>query len=144
MGMLVANLYHNNFLKKLDWDIILAALIVVITILVINGTTEGIFFIFIPFILLGLCYIKKYMYKFLSYTPFVNLGEASYSIYLWHVPLIFMVGKLSVDMGLVEKINELSWFWAFTPVMIALIIFSLISLEYIEKPFRRITKKYIK
>jgi len=144
MGMLVANLYHNNFLKKLDWDIILAALIVVITILVINGTTEGIFFIFIPFILLGLCYIKKYMYKFLSYTPFVNLGEASYSIYLWHVPLIFMVGKLSVDAGLVEKINELSWFWAFTPVMISLVIFSLISLEYIEKPFRRITKKYIK
>jgi len=144
MGMLVANLYHNSFLKKLDWDFILPILLVIITILVINGAKEGIFFAFIPFILLGLCYIKKYMYKILSYNLFVNLGEASYSIYLWHVPLVFMVGKLSMDMGLVEELNELSWLWAFTPIMISLIFLSLISLEYIEKPFRRITKKYIK
>jgi len=65
--------------------------------------------------------------KFLSLKPIVNIGLISYSLYLWHWPLIVFAKYLI--------------FRAFTPLEITGIIFvtfliSILSQRFIERPFR--------
>jgi peptidoglycan/LPS O-acetylase OafA/YrhL len=65
--------------------------------------------------------------KLLSRRWMVFLGKRSYSLYLWHLPLLAFSSYLSV--------NELSWLQ--TTLILALsFVTSLVSWRFIEQPFR--------
>ena len=66
-------------------------------------------------------------YKILSYKPLVFLGLISFSLYLWHQPLLaFNRIFFGVELNFVHKLS----------LIIVTFIFSLLSWKFIEKPFR--------
>ena len=66
-------------------------------------------------------------YKILSYKPLVFLGLISFSLYLWHQPLLaFNRIFFGVELSFIHKLS----------LIIITIIFSLFSWKFIEKPFR--------
>jgi peptidoglycan/LPS O-acetylase OafA/YrhL len=67
------------------------------------------------------------VHRLLSTRPFTLCGQASYSLYLWHFPLLvfasYAIGRdLSVSMAAI--------------ICVVSVIVSLASLKYIERPFR--------
>ena len=69
----------------------------------------------------------------LSSKLFVGLGLISYSLYLWHYPLIIF-GEMFYSINLLERLT----------IIILTIIISILSYRYIEQPFRnkkKISKK---
>ena len=68
--------------------------------------------------------------KILSRRPIVFIGLISYSLYLWHWPLIVYVKYLTIgDLTTLEK----------TSIIILSILISTLSLRFIEQPFRSAT-----
>jgi peptidoglycan/LPS O-acetylase OafA/YrhL len=65
--------------------------------------------------------------SFLSFSAFVKLGLISYSLYLWHFPL-FAFARIG---------NLFDYNWSVKIIVIFMsIFFSLLTYNYIEKPFR--------
>ncbi len=65
--------------------------------------------------------------RFLSIKPLVNIGLISYSLYLWHWPLIvFVKYTLFTDLTFLQ----------ISGIIIATFIISAFSLKFIEQPFR--------
>ncbi len=62
----------------------------------------------------------------LSLKPLVFIGGISYSMYLWHWPILAYLRYLYVDIGLAEGIA----------IFIALILLSYLSATFVEKPLR--------
>lgn len=66
-------------------------------------------------------------YKILSYKPLVFLGLISFSLYLWHQPLLaFNRIYYGVELSLIHKLN----------LIIFTFILSVLSWKFIERPFR--------
>ena len=61
--------------------------------------------------------------KVLANKWFVSIGDRSYSLYLWHYPLIII--SRSIDSGLATGV-----------VLVSIVFFSELSFRYIETPFR--------
>jgi len=66
--------------------------------------------------------------RLLSWAPVVHVGKCSYSLYLWHWPVIVMGAALQLKYP--EHINN-------SVVIALIIILSLASYHFIEKPTRR-------
>ena len=69
---------------------------------------------------------RNLVYKFLNLRLLNHLGEISYSIYLWHFPILVFT-KYAVDQNL-TSINKIS-------IILLTYLISLISYKYIEIPF---------
>ena len=70
---------------------------------------------------------SSFVHRLLASRPFTLIGQASYSLYLWHFPLLaFAAYAIGGDLPLAIAL----------PVCLLSLIFSLISLAVIEKPFR--------
>lgn len=96
-----------------------------------NGLLAPLFAIF----LFGLASDKSYLTKFLSFQPFVVLGEMSYGIYILQVPLYAWWSAFS-DHYLTNYQNlQLPGFF------ILLICVSFISLKFFEEPIRQYLKR---
>ncbi|KAF0095151.1 MAG: acetyltransferase [Puniceicoccaceae bacterium 5H] len=63
-------------------------------------------------------------YRFLTLPPIVYTGKISYSLYLWHWPIIFFANGFFFNVGPVEQ-------------LILTVILSILSYHVIEQPFRR-------
>jgi peptidoglycan/LPS O-acetylase OafA/YrhL len=70
---------------------------------------------------------KSLVLKFLSLKLFVRLGLISFSLYLWHQPLIVFSGILNFE-------KNLLFYLFYLPI---LLIISFLSWRFIEKPFRK-------
>ena len=65
-----------------------------------------------------------------------HLGTTSYSIYLWHLPIIVWGAKLNQRWGLDLIDHPTYFFFVFLPLLIAMILWvSSLSYRYIELPF---------
>ena len=71
---------------------------------------------------------KTYTSRILSYRPLVFVGLISYSLYLWHWPILVYT-KLYV----ITELTEIQIFW----MLVVIFIISTISWHYIEQPFRK-------
>jgi peptidoglycan/LPS O-acetylase OafA/YrhL len=54
-------------------------------------------------IILGLCNRQDFLGKILATKPFVYIGKISYSLYLWHWPIIVLFGSLSYQLAGYDK-----------------------------------------
>ena len=70
---------------------------------------------------------KTLLFKILTYKPIVFLGLVSYSLYLWHQPILSLS---KIHFG-----SELSIFTTFFLLVISFLL-SLLSWRFIEQPFR--------
>ncbi|QLE78685.1 acyltransferase [Francisella sp. Scap27] len=78
------------------------------------------------FIYSGSGEVKPFCNRLLSFKPFVAIGLISYSLYLWHWPIIAFVNYLSID-----KTSLV----CFAILVISMLIATL-SYLFVEKPFR--------
>lgn len=85
------------------------------TLVILGGSREG------------------YVYKFLSLKPVVKIGLLSYSLYLWHWPIIAFTryiydvgGDTTFEIGVAQAI----------PIVLLSFFMSLVSYHFIENPFR--------
>src|SRR5258706_14694912 len=69
-----------------------------------------------------------FVHRFLALSPLTAVGRASYSLYLWHFPLIVFASYMNL-VGLDARTKA-------TICLISLII-AFLSLRYVELPFRR-------
>ncbi|KFA58545.1 hypothetical protein A9G48_10860 [Gilliamella sp. wkB18] len=75
------------------------------------------------------------LFKMLSYRPFVFIGLISYSLYLWHWPIISLLKQYLIIDDLTTPIEILS-------VLITTFILSLLSYFFIETPCRKNKKSF--
>jgi len=55
----------------------------------------------------------------------ISIGDRSYSLYLWHYPLIVIFKGINLD-------------WVFIPSLLLIALFAELSFRYIEKPYRQL------
>ena len=67
-------------------------------------------------------------------TAIVALGDASYSLYLWHVPILISVGRLSTHLPLRYPAFHVAWLVAITAFAVAMsvLLFRLIEMPMID------------
>ncbi len=80
---------------------------------------------------------RGYASKALSIPFFVFLGEVSYSVYLWHYPLILLYLKHSALLLTMPRTLRYGLFWTI------LIAISSITFLWVEKPCRRILRQLL-
>lgn len=106
----------------------------------ILGDTLGVFqFVWYPAIILSILCISR-LFQFLSLKPFQWLGKLSFSIYIWHLPIMDIIELLLLRMGLPEYVSSKR---VFAIWFISTLILSWISYTFFERPFqKRIRNKY--
>tara|TARA_Y100000590_G_scaffold200595_1_gene227898 strand:+ start:488 stop:2434 length:1947 start_codon:yes stop_codon:yes gene_type:complete len=86
------------------------------------------------FVCLGSCLViylgkldnKIFLTKILSFKPLVFIGLISYSLYLWHWPIISILHSIGYSLNNLERVI----------VILLLIIASYFSWRFVEQPFR--------
>ena len=69
---------------------------------------------------------------FFEAPPLVWVGKVSYGVYLWHIVVFWMLGKLGLALG--------SWFW---PVAVAVTFaFATLSFYALERPVLRLKRRF--
>jgi peptidoglycan/LPS O-acetylase OafA/YrhL len=70
----------------------------------------------------------NFITRILSARPVVFIGKCSYSLYLWHWPLIVFAGLVTLnDLSVLQK----------TMIIAVSFLLSVLSYKYVEQPFRR-------
>ena len=146
VGSLIANLHFTknsiNIEKKINSDLLalLGIILIFVPFFLFNEKTPHPSIITI-FTILGTSIIildikrENFVKKLLSSRLLVGIGLISYSLYLWHFPILAFK-KI--------KSSNLSEFDKFEGIILAIII-SIFSYLFIEKPFRNklVVKKYL-
>lgn len=81
-------------------------------------------------IILGLCNQKDYLGKILSTKPLVYFGRISYSLYLWHWPIIVLFGVFSIQLSKYNN-HYINIF-----IFIVTVLLSVLSFHFIENKTR--------
>jgi peptidoglycan/LPS O-acetylase OafA/YrhL len=81
------------------------------------------------------------VYALLAWRPFVFVGLISYSLYLWHWPvlLIYRMGLIDLNSELVRRFGSVLSAGRFEHIVVLLISFGLavLSWRFVERPFRK-------
>jgi len=77
------------------------------------------------------CHHETFVGRILSIKPFVFVGLISYSLYLWHVPILVFYKKYNIGVE-----NQLS----FIICLVTMFIVAYLSWRFIEAPFRKNSK----
>lgn len=77
-------------------------------------------------IYLGKLQNPTFLTKIISLKPFVFIGLISYSLYLWHWPIISILDVINIDLTIAYKIL----------LLVLFIILASITWKFIEQPFR--------
>lgn len=149
MGMLVAFICKDNVLSKDLFRILLIVGGAIFSLLSIDTIIKGNFIPFdktIPygiasaFIIMGLVGLERFGQPFLSSRWMQSLGDSSYALYLIHYPVISILCKMAMVIGL----DKFGIYGAIITYVISFSICILLSLffhVYIEKPIARFFKR---
>jgi peptidoglycan/LPS O-acetylase OafA/YrhL len=133
-GVLIAifeKKYKNKFFNKLEFLKILGLFIILCSLFFItNYTNHPSIVTIIPII--GTCLIllptkDNFCHKILSYNLFVKTGLISYSLYLWHWPILILDRIYNFSNGELSKKILL---------VVIIILLSIFSFIFVETPFR--------
>jgi peptidoglycan/LPS O-acetylase OafA/YrhL len=126
--------YKNKFFNKIEFLKTLGLFVILCSLFITNHTNHPSIFTIIPII--GTCLIllpskNSYCHKILSYNLFVKIGLISYSLYLWHWPILIFDRVYDFSNG--ELLKKIS-------LIFLIILLSIFSFIFIEKPFRNKNK----
>lgn len=129
----VRNWIKNNLLKNLIIFVGLILILVSYFIPIQINNTNGygaLLSVSGVAIILGLCSQNDFLGKILSTKPFVYIGKFSYSLYLWHWPIIVLFGSFSLQLSHYNKhyINII--------IFIITLLLSVFSYHFIENKTR--------
>jgi peptidoglycan/LPS O-acetylase OafA/YrhL len=117
--------------------LIIIALLLIIQAPILHYNNNGLLAPLFAIFLFGLASDQSYLSKFLSFRPFIILGEISYAIYILQVPLYAWWDAVSNRYLNNYQNLQLSGF------IILLIVVSWISFKLIEEPIRKYLKQKI-
>lgn len=124
---------HKTLRKNYDWAVVAMAGLLVLALKYPIGLNyhDGLLgVVFIPLILL-LSFNTGYISKLFGRKPFIFLGEISYSLYIFQLPVFYYGKPLLPD-------NPALAFWIKAAI---LVLASSLSYVYIEKPMREKIRK---
>lgn len=136
VGNLAGLFFVKNF-KQRNYDVPVALIFISVLLALIfvplfyhNGLMAV---LFIPLIVL-ISMNNGFLTRLFSLKPLEYLGEASYAVYITHIPVLYMVREILKK----YQLNSDAIFWIYIPV---LIITSIIFYQLIEKPLRDYLKR---
>ncbi|MCT2563157.1 acyltransferase family protein [Chryseobacterium herbae] len=91
--------------------------------------------LFIPLIIL-LSWNNGLVTRLFSLKPLEYLGEASYAVYITHIPVLYILREVLKGQNYKLDINSVFWIY-----LVVLIITSMVFYQFIEKPLRDYLKK---
>jgi peptidoglycan/LPS O-acetylase OafA/YrhL len=139
IGLSLYQLYSQNFLKKLPWDVILLAICATMMWMMLNRTPMNVVILIMPIFIYALANLKSFMCKFFNNKILVYLGEISYGLYMWHIPYGMFVLHVFYD----NNVGVEFWQWRFVLMMAGLIALSSLSYHLFETPCRRNIKRMV-
>jgi peptidoglycan/LPS O-acetylase OafA/YrhL len=101
----------------------------------VPGLSNGIFMPFLGLVLFGLARSKSRIW---NNAAFVRLGDASYSIYLLHIPIFSWLNAIDRHLFHLYGNNFKTFFILY---LLSVIGASLVSLQYVEKPSRLLIRR---
>ncbi len=127
----------NTRQKNYDLSIIIIFLFIIFSLIFVplfyhNGLMAV---LFIPLIVL----ISKnngMLTRLFSFKPLEYLGEASYAVYITHIPILYILREVLKLKNYDPGIDNVFWIY-----MVVLIITSVLFYQFIEKPLRDYLKK---
>ncbi len=147
VGAFVSVLVVNNLLPKKNWTIILSRILafgaaLLLCWLVVFGVGDELYYkygvlsltaICVGFVIMDLMgQPLKLTQTILKFPPLVWVGRLSYGIYLWHIPVIYLIGTPETwSRAMLQGIR-------FTAVLIV----AAISYYFIEKPFLKFKNRF--
>lgn len=138
VGNLAGIFFINNFKQKnYDIPIILIFLAILLALIFVplfyhNGLMAV---LFIPLIIL-ISWNNGFLTKVFSLKPLEYLGEASYAIYITHIPVLYILRE--VILWKWKTMDTDGKFWIYMAVLIPV---SMLFYQFIEKPMRNYIKK---
>lgn len=136
VGNLAGLFFVKNF-KQRNYDVPVALIFISVLLALIfvplfyhNGLMAV---LFIPLIVL-ISMNNGFLTRLFSLKPLEYLGEASYAVYITHIPVLYIVREILKK----YQLNSDAIFWIYIPV---LIITSVMFYQLIEKPLRDYLKK---
>lgn len=147
IGCFVSVLVVNGLIPSKRWMLILVRILSICSVcvlcgIVIGGVSDEIYYkygvasltaICVGFVILDLMgQPLKLMQWFLQNPPLVWVGRLSYGLYLWHVPVFFMLGTNDSWSGLRVQGTRFA----------AVFLVAAVSFYFIEQPFLRLKDKY--
>lgn len=108
--------------------------VIIIMVWVLNvgdrlGALSGFFSPLFVIVILTLCFDQSNINKVLSHRWLVKLGESSYSLYIFHIPVLWLISDLLLHFG--KTASPLTLLLTYVPFMIGL---SVLIFRYIELP----------
>ncbi len=101
------------------------------------GNTLGVFqFVWYPAIILSILCIGG-LFRFLLLKPFQWLGKLSFSIYIWHLPIMDIIELLLLRMGFSEYVSSKG---VFAIWVISTFILSWSSYTFFERPLQKLIR----
>jgi len=133
LGTIVAKFEDKNYYKNINANLItfFGSLLILLSFIFFNkNIVHPSIFTLIP--LIGTCVIilysgKSSYFKFLFFNKFIIFfGLISYSLYLWHFPIMSFFRSISPPDSFFHK----------SLIFLLIIVLSILTYHYIEKPFR--------
>ncbi|AZA66834.1 acyltransferase [Chryseobacterium carnipullorum] len=138
VGNLAGLFFVNNFKQK-NYDIPVVLIFTAIMLALIfiplfyhNGLMA---LLFIPLIIL-ISRNNGVVTQLFSLKPLEYLGEASYAVYITHIPILYILREFLKWQKYTLDINSIFWIY-----LIFLILTSLLFYQFVEKPLRDYLKK---
>lgn len=141
-GALLA-IYKDSITKHLRHGSVISlvgVMLIVLSSLFINSNTPFPGFTVLPTCLGAVMLIaagdssKNFISKVLSLTPVVYIGRISYSLYLWHWPVLILAEYRGIDLTALNA----------TALILIAFIMASISYHFVEKPFRKDSLQYFR
>lgn len=138
VGNLAGLFFINNF-KQRNYDIpvilIFAAIMIALIFVPLFYHNGLMAVLFIPLIIL-LSRNNGFVTKLFSLKPLEYLGEASYAVYITHIPVLYILRELLKWEKYKLDINTIFWIY-----LLILVLMSILFYQFIEKPLRDYLKK---
>lgn len=138
VGNLAGLFFVNNFKQKnYDIPVVLVFTAIMLALIFIplfyhNGLMA---LLFIPLIIL-ISRNNGVVTKLFSLKPLEYLGEASYAVYITHIPILYILREFLKWQKYQLDINSIFWIY-----LVFLILTSILFYQFVEKPLRDYLKK---
>jgi peptidoglycan/LPS O-acetylase OafA/YrhL len=130
-----------NSLLMLASTGIIVFLVVVFSIGTRLGAINGFFSPLFVVIILTLCYDRTVISRFLSQKWIVRLGESSYSLYIFHIPVLWIISDIFLKFGII--LSPLTLLVTYMPFMIGLSVIIFRKIEWPAQKWLRVTPQKI-